>query len=108
MSGFDKAIQDMKKKRMKVANDLAMYLAREAKLRAPVDTGHLRRSTGAEAEHVDTKSKVFVGTNGVEYAPIVHEGSTVKNIKAQPYVRDSIEQNMSQIKKMIQEGLSSK
>ncbi|REJ23696.1 MAG: hypothetical protein C6W54_11000 [Bacillaceae bacterium] len=105
MSKFQKAIQDIKKKREKVANDLAMYLTREVKLRAPVKSGHLRRNSGAEAEHEESKSKVFVGANGVEYARVVHEGFIVKNIKGQPYIRDSIEQNLGEIKKMISEGL---
>lgn len=106
MSRFQQAIQEMKQKRQSVANDIAMLLERESKLRAPVDTGHLRRSTGAETEHEEDKSKIIVGTNGVEYAAVVHEGSTVKNIKGQPYIRDAIEQNMEEIKNTIEEGMS--
>lgn len=108
MNGFMKAILGVKQKREKVANDIAMLLERQAKLNAPVDTGHLKRSTNSEVEHFEDKSKIFIGTNGVEYAPIVHEGSVVKNIKGQPYIKDSIQQNMGQIQKIIKEGLSTK
>jgi predicted transcriptional regulator YdeE len=108
MSGFQKAIKDMKKKREAVAQDIGMLLERESKLRSPVKTGHLRRSTNSEVENHDTKSDIFIGTNNVEYATVVHEGSTVKNIKAQPYIKDSIEQNMGEIQSMIKGGLSTK
>lgn len=106
MSRFQEAIQEMRQKRKDVADDIAMLLERESKLRAPVKTGHLRRSTNAESDHEEDKSTIFVGTNNVEYAPIVHEGSTVKNIKSQPYIRDSIEQNLEEIKNKIKEGMS--
>jgi hypothetical protein len=106
MSGFKKAIQDVKKKREKVANDIAMLLERQTKLNTPVSTGHLRRSTSSEVEHDENKSDIFIGTNGVDYAPIVNEGSVVKNINAQPYIKDSIQQSMEQMKSMIKEGMS--
>lgn len=106
MSRFQQAIEEMKQKRKEVANDIAMLLERESKLRVPVDTGHLRRNTGAESDHEENKSTIFVGTNGVEYAPIVHEGSTVKNRQGQPYIRDSIEQNVEEIKNKIRDGMS--
>jgi hypothetical protein len=106
MSKFQQAIKDMKQKRKKVADDIAMLLERESKLRAPVKTGHLRRNTNAETEHQEDKSKIIVGTNGVGYAEVVHEGSTVKNIQGQPYIRDAIEQNMGEIRNKIKEGAS--
>jgi hypothetical protein len=108
MSNFQQAIKDMHKKREEVANDIAMLLEAQSKSNAPVKTGHLRRSTNSEVEHHDTKSDIFIGTNGVEYAAVVHEGSTVKNIEGQPYIRDSIEQNIGEIKSRIGKGMSVK
>lgn len=107
MSGFQNAIQNAKNKRKKVANDIAMLLERASKQNAPVDSGHLRRNTNSEVTHKDSKSEIFIGTNGVEYAAVVHEGSQVKNIQAQPYIKDSITQNMGEIKNIIKEGMSS-
>jgi hypothetical protein len=105
-SKFQKAIKDNYKKREKVANAIGMLLEAQAKANAPVKTGHMRRQTNSEVEHTETKSTIFIGTNNVEYAPIVHEGSAAKNIKAQPYIRDSIEMNLNEIKSMIQKGMS--
>ncbi|WP_158735150.1 HK97 gp10 family phage protein [Alteribacillus sp. YIM 98480] len=102
---IDKAIQDVRQKREKVATDISMLLEREAKQKAPVLTGHLRRNTNAEAEHNDDSSSITVGTNNVEYAEAVHEGSLVKQTQGQPYIRDSIEMNMQQMQKMIQDGM---
>ncbi|MDX5474509.1 MAG: hypothetical protein LPK00_03130 [Bacillaceae bacterium] len=105
---INQALKDAKAKREKVANDISMLLEREIKFRAPVETGHLRRSSGAEAQHQEDKSVITAGANGVEYAQVVHEGSVVKNIDGQPYIRDSIEQNIDTIKKMIHEGMKTK
>ncbi|MGD6831433.1 hypothetical protein ACQCT5_04690 [Sutcliffiella halmapala] len=103
---INQAIQDANQKRIKVANDISMLLERGIKQRAPVgETGHLRRNSGAEATHQENKSVIEAGANNVEYAAVVHEGSTVKNIKSQPYIRDGIEQNLDQIKEMIHEGM---
>jgi hypothetical protein len=106
MSGFQKAIKNEQNKRKKVANDIAMLLERSSKQNAPVLSGNLRRNTNSEVTHQKSKSEIFIGTNGVEYAAVVNEGSTVKNIQAQPYIKDSITQNMGEIKNIIKEGMS--
>jgi hypothetical protein len=86
-----------------------MLLEREIKQRAPVgETGHLRRSSGAETEHEEDKSTIFAGANNVEYVEVVHEGSTVRNIKPQPYIRGGIEQNQNEMQKMIHKGMQVK
>ncbi|WP_404443436.1 hypothetical protein LG307_14760 [Sutcliffiella horikoshii] len=103
---INQAIKDANQKRIKTANDISMLLEREIKQRAPVgETGHLRRNSGSEASHEESKSTILAGASNVEYAAVVHEGSNVKNIKPQPYIRDGIEQNLDNIKKMIQEGM---
>ncbi|KHF40705.1 HK97 gp10 family phage protein [Halalkalibacter okhensis] len=106
---FQQAIKDIRSKREKVANDIGMLMERESKFRAPVgETGHLRRSTGSEVKHNEESSVVEVGTNNVEYAEVVHEGSVVRNITAQPYIRDAIEQNQSNIQSMVAKGMTPK
>ena len=106
MSRFQQAIQEARKKREKVANDIAMLLEREMKMRAPVgETGHLRRSSNSEVEHGENSSEIFAGANNVEFAAVVHNGSVVRNIQGQPYITDSIEQNTNQMQKMINEGM---
>ncbi|MCK0470890.1 HK97 gp10 family phage protein [Halalkalibacter sp. APA_J-10(15)] len=106
---FKEAIQDARKQREQVASDIGMLLERESKVRAPVGkTGHLRRSTGSDVDHQDNQSDIIVGTNNVEYAEVVHEGSVARNITAQPYIRDSIEANMSTMQQMIAKGMKPK
>jgi hypothetical protein len=108
LSKFQQAINEIKKKREQVANEMATFLTREVKLRSPVKTGHLRRNSDANATHEENKSVIFVGTNRVEYSRVVHEGSVVKNIKGQPYIRDSIEQNIDTLRSMIEKGMNVK
>ncbi|MEC1768285.1 HK97-gp10 family putative phage morphogenesis protein [Schinkia azotoformans] len=105
MSKFQEAIQQMKEKRDKTIKEIAMFVEAESKLRSPVDTGHLRRSISHETESDEEVSKAFVGTN-VEYAPVVEMGSVVKNIKAQPFLRPSIEENLGAIQDIIKKGMS--
>lgn len=104
MSRFQEEIQKMKERRERTIQQIAVFVEAEAKLRAPVDTGHLRRSISHEVEHSETQSKAYVGTN-VEYAPYVEFGVASKNIKPQPYLRPAIEENRDKIRDMIREGM---
>lgn len=61
----------------------------------PVDTGNLRNSITHKREE---SKAVYIGTN-VEYAPFVELG-TVK-MKAKPYLRPGIENNMSDYEKIL-------
>jgi phage gpG-like protein len=130
MSKFQDAIKQMQKKREKTAETLAFFLEAEAKQKVKVKTGDLRRKITSETQHTSTSSKAKVGTN-VEYAQALEEGSkphainyskpqhlniegrwvTVKKInhpgtKAQPFLKPSIDDNLSEIKTMIQKGMS--
>lgn len=62
----------------------------------PVDTGNLRNSI---THKVDGAKAVIIGTN-VEYAPFVELG-TVK-MKAKPYLRPGIENNIDQYKQVLE------
>lgn len=105
MSKFQEAKKLMQQKREETIKQIAMFVEAESKLRAPVDTGHLRRSITHETKSDEEVSKAFIGTN-VEYAPVVEQGSVVKNIKAQPYLRPSIEENLGEIQDIIKKGMS--
>lgn len=106
---INQALKDARQKREKVANDIQMLLERSVKLNAPVgETGHLRRNSGAESKHEEDKSIIEVGANNVEYAKVVHEGSFVRNITGQPYIRDSIDQNIKNMQDIIHKGMQVK
>lgn len=102
-----KAKEQAKQNRIATANKIASFLTGEMQQRAPVETGNLRRNSRAEASHEDVKSIIEAGTN-VEYARIVHEGSAVRNIQGQPYIADSIQQNINAIQTLIGEGMEVK
>jgi hypothetical protein len=106
---FQQAIKDVRNQREKVANEISMLMERESKMRSPVgETGNLRRNTNSEVDHKENQSDITVGTSNVEYAEVVHEGSVVRNITAQPYIRDAIEQNQGNMQQMIAKGMTPK
>jgi HK97 gp10 family phage protein len=107
MSRFQEEIQKMKERREKTIKQIAIFCEAEAKLRAPVKTGHLRRSISHETQSDENTSKAYIGTN-VEYAPYVEFGVVSKNIPAQPYLRPAIEENRDKIRDMIQKGMNVK
>lgn len=82
--------------RRKVNNELkriAIQTVREAKDRAPVDTGRLRTSiTFEEEQNRNGFLKLVVGSN-VDYAPFVEFGT--ERQAAQPYLRPALRQVLS-------------
>lgn len=111
MSKFQQAIKEMKKKREKVIKEIAVQVEGEAKVRTPVGQynngrvgGNLRRSISHDTKTDDQQSTAIIGTN-VEYAPYVEFGVVSKNIPAQPYLRPAIDQNLDEIKEIIDKGL---
>lgn len=105
MSRFQEEIEKMKQRRERTIKQIAVFVDAEAKLRAPVSTGNLRRSITHETQSDENTSKAYIGTN-VEYAPYVEFGVASKNIPAQPYLRPAIEENRDKIRDMIREGMS--
>ncbi|MFS0776083.1 HK97-gp10 family putative phage morphogenesis protein [Neobacillus sp. 3P2-tot-E-2] len=131
MSRFDEAIEDMKRKRKQTLEEIATFVEAEAKQRAPVDTGDLRRRITHVTQHSDDISRAKVGTN-LEYAPSVEEGSKPHSIirndgkplklkidgkwvtvdevnhpgtKPQPFIRPAIEENIGEIQERIRRGI---
>jgi len=82
--------------RQKIADALnkkGLRIVREAKQRAPVDTGRLRASITAELIERGDKPRVLVGSN-VDYAPHVEFGTEKQ--AAQPFLRNSARQVLKQ------------
>lgn len=67
---------------------------RSARLKAPRDTGALRRSISSKVE--DDEAIVFTP---LEYAPYVEYGTM--NNRAQPFLEPSLEENRSEIVEMF-------
>lgn len=99
---FKEARQHMLDKIQGTASTVGVFVESEAKIRTPVDTGHLRRSISHDTNVTADKSSVFIGTN-VEYAEVVELG--LGNQEAQPYLIPAIDENVSTIKDLIHKGL---
>jgi len=84
-SGSEKIAEALNKK--------ALRIVREAKQRAPVDTGRLRASITAELVEQGKTPKALVSSN-VEYAPYVEFGT--ENRPAQPFLRPAARQVLKQ------------
>lgn len=95
-SPFQKAIEDMRKKREKAIEEACLMIEADAKLLAPVDTGTLKRSITHYVESDDKKTKGSVGSN-VEYAYWAE--------RKQPYLEPAVDQNIEKIKRRIAEVL---
>ncbi len=132
MSKFQDAIKDMKKKREATAEEIALFVEAEAKVRVKVKSGNTRRSITHETEHEENRSIARVGSN-LDHVPALEEGSKPHEIKSkdgkplklnihgrwvtvakvnhpgpkeQPFLRPSIEDNISEIQQMIKRGMS--
>src|SRR5690625_85291 len=93
---FDEAIKHMQDKLQSTASTVGVFTESEAKLRSPVDTGHLRRSISHDTMVDNTRASVFTGTS-VDYAPYVE--------RDQPYIKPAIMENTSSIQSLIHKGL---
>lgn len=102
MSKFDDAIRDLLQKREKTMKKACLMVEAEAKLRSPVDTGHLRRSITHEVESDNEKTVGRVGTN-VEYAIWVEKGTS--KTPAQPFLIPSVEENQDKIQDIFRKEL---
>lgn len=76
------------------------FVRSEAQVRSPVKTGNLRDSNDFK---VDNNNRQVVVGNSVEYGLWVHEG-TSRN-RAQPWLENSVMENVSRIKSLISEML---
>lgn len=79
--------------------NVAIWLGRGSALKAPVDTGRLRKGTRGEYRKEGTKHIAVVGSWGVEYATYVHEGT--RKMRARPYIRETLEEKKDYIRRSI-------
>lgn len=85
LKGLDKALSNIKDYQIdsqenvsKVVNDTLLKIQANAKLRTPVDTGHLKRSIETEIEHDGKSGQVFTD---VEYSTHVEFGTAPHTIE---------------------------
>ena len=94
------AVRAAVESRIQVALEaVGMTCERKAKELAPVDTGNLRNSL----THLVDDTTVYIGTN-VEYGKYQELGTY--KMKAQPFLRPAVEQNIGEYQRIIQANLS--
>lgn len=71
-----------------------------AKLKCPVDTGHLRDSISHQ--YVPNDNAEYIGTN-VKYAPYVEFGTS--KMKAQPFLKPSASEHAEEYRKIFEATL---
>ena len=71
-----------------------------AKVYCPVDTGNLRNSI----THTRDEKSAYIGTN-VEYAPYVELGTS--RMKAQPYLKPSVQNHQDEYRSIIKKNMTS-
>ena len=95
---FDKAKAGIQLAIDKSLNEIGLRLTAESQLRAPVDTGRLRRSMAHEVGD----NEVYVGTN-VEYASDVELGTSKQ--RAQPFLKDTFIANSKVVEDILTQTL---
>lgn len=130
-SRFQEAIELIKRKRQRTAEEIAIFVEAEAKKRVSVKTGDTRRRITHVTKHEENVSKIKVGSN-LEHVPSLEEGSKPHKIKrndgiplrikidghwvtvdevnhpgtkAQPFLRPAITENIEEIQERIRRGM---
>lgn len=94
------AVRSAVESRIQVALEaVGLTCERKAKELAPVDTGNLRNSL----THLVDDTTVYIGTN-VEYGKYQELGTY--KMKAQPFLRPAVVDNIGEYKRIIQANLS--
>lgn len=75
--------------------ELGSDLSKKASAKAPKLTGALSASVGFTA--TKDKAQIYAGSETVVYAGVQEYGWPEKNIKAQPYLRPAVYENMKYI-----------
>jgi HK97 gp10 family phage protein len=91
---LDKLSRDLEKN-TSLNKELSSTLADKASAMAPKLTGALASSVQGNAS--DTKAQILAGSDAVPYAGVQEYGWPQKNIKAQPYMRPAVFNNMGYI-----------
>lgn len=79
----------------KVNREAADIVASEARQRAPVRSGDLRRSVRGGA--TKTRGTVSAGKRGIPYAGVIHFGWPAHNIEPQPFIYDAVDEKRDDV-----------
>lgn len=74
-------------------------IERDAKTRAPVDTGTLRSSIGHRVKKTGSEEITTQVGSDVKYAPFVEKGT--KNMEAQPFLRPALDSEIRPLERRI-------
>lgn len=108
VTGIDETIEGLKKYFKSVEDNIkdvvkesAVNIESKSKMKAPVDTGNLRR--GITHQVLDNGLDAEIGTYDIEYAPYIEYG-TSKN-PAKPYLRPSLEEELPNFQKLLERAV---
>lgn len=95
---FDRFRRASKEQRERALDAVGQYAKGEARLRSPVDTGHLRENI----EYKSDDKQAIIGTD-VEYGVYVEKGT--RKMDAQPYITPAVEENQHNINTLFERYL---
>lgn len=96
---IDEAMKDLPPGLQGAMQKATLVVEREAKIRAPVDTGRLRASIASEVRAIGGGVQGIVGSV-VEYAPYVELGT--KYMRPRPYLGAALEAKMNEILQILE------
>ena len=97
-----KMLRETESRLYEVSKDFGVTVEREAKMRAAVDTGHMRASIGHEVQSDSDGIVILVGTE-VNYAIYVEKGTQFMD--AQPFIEPAFKNNLSQFEQRVIEAV---
>lgn len=101
---FKKDIDDaIYKAKLEALEEIGMLVEAEAKQRAVVDTGNLKRSITHVVNKSEKEPFATIGTS-VEYAEYVEKGTS--KMKARPFLQPAIDEGKKQITAIVQKAFA--
>lgn len=101
-SHLNEVLGALKDSKQQILDNIGTYVTAEAQLRAPVDTGNMRRSTTFD---VISDNEVDVGvTPDAQYALFVEKGTSKQ--AAQPFLEPAVMDNIDELKDIAGEAIS--
>ena len=107
LQGFEKAIRSIEDYEVNKTEDVknivketAFKMQANAKLRTPVDTGHLKRNINVDIANDELSAEIYTD---VEYAPHVEFGT--ENAPAQPFLFPAYEEEKNEYMDKLEKAL---
>lgn len=101
-SHLNEVLNALKEAKQQTLNNIGTYVTAEAQLRAPVDTGNMRRSTTFD---VADENEVDVGvTPDAPYAVYVEKGTSKQ--QAQPFLEPAVTDNVDKLQEIAGQSIS--